>query len=196
MMEKSPIANWETRTAAALRGCLLATSCMLAVCAFETPAEAGGKHSVAPADARAMTGAELYILYHDKSWLWPNGAGRMHTDGRRFTAWAGSGEKSTWAEGRWLVTNRGRLCLKAQWHSSSGIVSNKTCFSHKKLGDTVYQKREPSGAWYVFKHGAAADNDEFNKLVSQDLVSSNLERIKSELEPARQLSDANLSTQQ
>ncbi|TJW47368.1 MAG: DUF995 domain-containing protein, partial [Mesorhizobium sp.] len=74
--------------------------------------------------------------------------------------------------------------------------SNKTCFSHKKLGDTVYQKREPSGAWYVFKHGAAADNDEFNKLVSQDLVSSNLERIKSEFEPARQLSDANLSTQQ
>jgi hypothetical protein len=88
------------------------------------------------------------------------------------------------------------LCLKARWHSSTGVAPNRTCFSHRKLGDTVYQKREPSGAWYVFKHASPQDGDEFSKLVAKDLVSRDLERIRSGLEPARQLSDANLNTQQ
>ena len=140
-----------------------------------------------------MTSVELYMLYRDKSWQWADGAGRMQSDGRRFTAWAGSAEMSTWAEGRWTVTDRGRLCLKAQWHSSSGVYPNKTCFSHKRRGDTVYQKKEPSGAWYVFKNSSPASG-EISKLVSQDLVSSDLERIKADIELAGPLSDANLNT--
>nr|WP_245455206.1 DUF995 domain-containing protein [Mesorhizobium sp. M9A.F.Ca.ET.002.03.1.2] len=169
---------------------------MLSAFVFGSSAEAAGKNSMPPPKARAMTSAELYMLYRDKSWQWTDGAGRMQAEGRRFSAWAGSGEKAAWAEGRWTVADNGRLCFKAQWHSSSGVAANRTCFSHRELGETIYQKREPSGDWYVFKHAAPATEDEFSKLVSQDLVTPDLQRIKSELEPAKQLSDANLKAQQ
>lgn len=133
-----------------------------------------------------MTSFELYMLYRDKSWQWPDGAGRLQADGRRFTAWAGSEDEAMWAQGRWTVNDRGRLCLKAQWHTISGVYPNAICFSHMKLGDAIYQKKEPSGGWYAFKHPKPSDADEFRKLVSQDLVSNDLEQIKAGLLPASQ----------
>lgn len=168
------------------RACLLAASCLLPAFAFASPAEASGKTTTPPPAARPMTSFELYMLYRDKSWQWPDGAGRLEADGRRFSAWAGSGNEATWAEGRWTVSDRGRLCLKAQWHTISGVSPNTTCFSHMKLGDALYQKKEPSGDWYVFRHAKPADDDEFSKLVDQDLVSKDLEQIKAGLHPAPQ----------
>jgi hypothetical protein len=67
---------------------------------------------------------------------------------------------------------------------ASGVVPNATCFSHRKLGEVIYQKREPSGDWYVFKHAAPAEGDEFDKLVDQDLVSRDMEQIRSSLHSA------------
>lgn len=168
------------------RGCLLAASVLLPALAFGSSAEASGNTTTPPPDARPMTSVELYTLYRDKSWQWPDGAGRLEADGRRFTAWTESGNGATWAEGRWTVSDRGRLCLKAEWHTISGVYPNTTCFSHMKLGDAIYQKKEPSGDWYLFKHAKPADDDEFNKLVGQDLVSKDLERIKAGLHPAPQ----------
>jgi hypothetical protein len=168
---------------------LFATSCILSIVAFTLPTWANGESASPPPEARVMTAAELFVLYRNKSWQWRDGVGRMQSDGRRFTAWAGSEDTSTWAEGKWIVTNGGRLCFKAQWHSSSGSHPDKTCFRHKRYRDTIYQKREPSQAWYVFKHAPTAENDEFHKLVSQDLVSSELERVRSTLKPAAYLPD-------
>lgn len=192
-MTKSRYANGERGAANALRRWLLATSCILSAVTFALPVQASGKGSVPPPEARAMTAAELFMLYRNKSWQWSDGAGRMQSDGRRFTAWAGSGQTSTWAEGRWIVTNGGRLCFKAQWNSSSGVYPDKTCFIHKQHHDTIYQKREPSQVWYVFKHAASTEGDEFSKLVSQDLVSSELERIRTEIKPAAPLPDAKIN---
>jgi Protein of unknown function (DUF995) len=154
-------------------------SCVIAMFAFAGVGQARSEASVPPPDATTMTGAELFMLYRNKSWLWSDGAGRMESDSRRFTAWAGSGDSATWAEGRWIVTDRGRLCFKAEWHSLSGVHPAKTCFSHKRHRNTIYQRREPSQAWYVFKHADSVEGEEFGKLVSQDLVSSELETIRS-----------------
>ncbi|MDW6023474.1 DUF995 domain-containing protein [Mesorhizobium sp. BAC0120] len=181
--------------AAVISGRLAATSLLFAAVLFGSVAEAASTASLPPPDARPMTSGELFMLYRDKSWRWPDGAGWMQADGRRFTAWAGSGAQASWAEGRWIITD-GRLCLKAQWHSSTGVAPDKTCFSHMKLRDTVYQKREPSGAWYVFRHAPPQDGDEFSKLVGQDLVSTDLERIRSELLPPMQSSHANSNANQ
>jgi hypothetical protein len=128
-----------------------------------------------PAQARAMTAVELYALYGDKSWQWPDGAGLMDTKDRRFKAIAGSGKKASWAEGRWSVSDSGRLCFAADWHTKSGVSSDRTCFIHMFDEDTIYQRREPSGEWYVFKHAKPAAGDEFSKLVRDDLVSAELE---------------------
>jgi Protein of unknown function (DUF995) len=190
-MEQSGLANRKEKALPV--ACLLAVSCVLL--GFGSPA-AAGKASAPSPDARVMTSGELFMLYRDKSWQWADGAGRMEADERRFTAWTGSGDGATWAEGRWILTDGGRLCFKAKWHSASGVAPNKTCFGHKKLGNVIYQRKEPSGAWYVFRHAKPTAYDEFHKLVSQDLVASDLERIKSKLDLARQTSDANLNTNQ
>ncbi len=167
---------------------------MVSILAFVGAAQAAGSEaSVPPRDAQAMTSAELYMLYHDKSWQWSDGAGRMQSEGRRFTAWAGSGDKATWAEGRWTLLDNGKLCFKAQWHSSSGVSPATTCFSHKRVGGTIYQKKEPSQAWYVFKHSTPAPDDQFNKLVRGDLVSSELERIRPAIKPEKPRLEASIN---
>lgn len=175
----------------AISACLGATFSLLAFAGGSPAAEA--EATAPPPNAKVMTSGELYMLYRDKSWRWSDGAGLMQSDGRRFTAWAGSGDKATWAEGRWTVNDNGRMCFKARWHSSAGTAPAKTCFSHKRVGDTIYQKREPSQDWYVFKHSTVAEGDEFNKLVSRDLVSLNLYRIRIATKPATPRPGATIS---
>lgn len=131
-----------------------------------------------PAEARPMTAEELQKLYGNKSWRWADGAGFMDTNKRRFTAIAGSGDKATWAEGRWTVSNAGRLCFVAKWHTKSGSSHKRTCFLHMVDGGTIYQRSEPSGKWYIFKHATPAVADEFGRLIREDLVSAELEKRK------------------
>jgi hypothetical protein len=148
---------------------------------------AAAEEAVVPESARPMTGVELYMLYRNRSWQWPDGAGRMQDEGRVFKAWSGSGEEASWAEGRWIVTDAGLLCLQAEWHGKADTFEDRTCFSHKMDGRTVYQKKEPSGGWYVFRQAQLQESDEFSKLVREDLVTEKLEalhasRQQSELE--------------
>lgn len=131
-----------------------------------------------PAQARAMTAAELYVLYRDKTWQWPDGAGRMQDKNRTFIGWSGSGDNTRWAEGRWVLSDTGLMCLKADWYGVQAKQANKTCFRHRIYEDTIYQKKEPSGSWYVFKHARAADSDEFKKLVAEDTVSAQLAKLQ------------------
>ncbi len=134
-----------------------------------------------PAGARAMSAPELYRLYRNKSWRWENGAGLMKDEGRKFKAW-GEGEKGrTWAEGRWAITETGQMCLVATWHTSDGAFPAKTCFSHRIDAGNVYQKREPDGSWYVFRHAEPREDDEARKLVPVDLVSERLDNIQAAL---------------
>ncbi len=131
-----------------------------------------------PADVRAMAATELHALYADKSWRWCDGAGYMQDEGRVFKGWSGSGDKATWALGRWTVTDSGRMCLKAEWHAPSGTYKSDTCFRHMTDGQTIYQQKEPDGTWYVFRHAEPLDSDEFAKLVAEDLVSEKLETLR------------------
>lgn len=165
-----------TRTATRMCGdILLATALGASLLSFSRAGHAE-KTLHPPAQARAMTASELYTLYGDKSWRWADGAGLMETKDRRFTAISDSGKQSSWADGRWSVTDRGRLCFLADWHTRSGINPDRTCFIHVIDGDTIYQRREPAGDWYVFKHAQPLPGDEFRKLVREDLVSAELNK--------------------
>lgn len=155
------------------KGFLLGAALSASLLSFPGAGLAQGK-SQPPADARAMTATELHALYAGKSWRWPDGAGLMEAENRRFSAIAGSGEKSSWAVGRWTVTDAGRLCFVADWHSRSGVFPARTCFRHVIDNGTIYQRKEPAGGWYIFKHAQARADDEFTKLVRQDLVSAEL----------------------
>ncbi|UXN61638.1 DUF995 domain-containing protein [Phyllobacterium zundukense] len=195
------LGNWETPTKAQMqrklgakgyfRWSLIVSFCLSAV-AFTNIARAG--ESVSPsADAQPMTGVELYMLYRDKSWAWTDGAGRFDDAERRFTASTGAGDKIAWAQGRWIVTDDGRLCLNAEWHTMSGVHANRSCFSHKRAGETIYQKKEPSGSWYIFRHAVPTETDEFKKLVAENLVSADIGTIKSDLQNQKRLAGNTLT---
>ncbi|WP_027997384.1 DUF995 domain-containing protein [Sinorhizobium arboris] len=163
-----------------LRDTLLGRRFALAVvpALFLCHSPAAAAEVAVPETARTMTGVELYMIFQGKTWKWESGAGRMESEGRVFRAWAKSGTGETWAEGRWSVNDRGQLCLTAVWHSQSAAARDKTCFSHRTLDGTIYQKREPSGEWYVFKHAKPKSEDEINRLVREDLVGAKLPAVK------------------
>ncbi|URQ75901.1 MAG: DUF995 domain-containing protein [Candidatus Ochrobactrum gambitense] len=122
-----------------------------------------------PAGTRVMTPFEIYTLYRDKNWQWADGSGQMQITDRRFTARVDGEKGKAWAEGRWMITKTGLMCLKADWHTDQGKFPVKTCFSHRIGDGVVYQKREPDGVWYVFRHADGRADDEARKLVSISL---------------------------
>ncbi|MBJ6131649.1 DUF995 domain-containing protein [Ochrobactrum sp. Q0168] len=122
-----------------------------------------------PAGTRVMTPFEIYVLYRDKNWQWTDGSGQMVSTDRRFTARVDGEKGKAWAEGRWMITETGRMCFKADWHTEKGKFPVKTCFSHRIGDGVVYQKREPDGVWYVFRHADGRADDEARKLISISL---------------------------
>ncbi|MGB3387608.1 MAG: DUF995 domain-containing protein [Pseudaminobacter sp.] len=136
---------------------------------------------VLPENARNLTAGEIYELYRDRSWQWEHGAGRMKASGRQFSAWVDGEAGKSWADGRWIITDTGRLCLDATWHTGQGAFPAKTCFSHRAGEGRIYQKREPDGAWYVFLNSVHRQDNKAGDLVSEDLVSRQRDDIKAAL---------------
>lgn len=129
----------------------------------------------------SLTHAELYQLYGQKSWIWKEGAGYFSVQARRFIAWSKENGKPSYGVGRWFITGPGKLCFRAEWHARDGSSPATTCFSHAKRGGVIYQRREPDGAWYVFKNARVRSDDEFAKLRRGNYVGASLNRIEARL---------------
>ncbi|MBX5171587.1 DUF995 domain-containing protein [Rhizobium sp. NZLR1b] len=154
-----------------LYGAALALSLYLPVAAH--CAEAAGKKAPTP-----LSAYELYRIYGDKTWIWNTGGGRFVDDGRRFVAWTNDKGKQSFAEGTWVVDDLGQLCMRATWTNAEGAARASTCFGHRKIGNTIYQRRQPDGNWYVFRHASVRGDDEFGKLVPMDSVSAKARDLK------------------
>jgi hypothetical protein len=154
-------------------------SCMVAGMADAGAAQ--GRAADPAATATPLTADELFQLYHSRSWIWDDGAGYFSPKQRRFVAWSGKGSKATYADGRWFVSGPGRLCFKAKWHAKDGAASALTCFSHRKKGGTIYQKREPDGEWYAFKNSPTKTGDEYGKVRPGNYVSKRFTQIEARL---------------
>lgn len=161
------------RIGSKLCGAALALSLCLPVAA--QCAEAAGKMAPAPTPLSAY---ELYRIYGDKTWVWNTGGGRFLDDGRRFVAWVNDKGKQSFAEGKWVVDDLGQLCMRATWTNAEGAARASTCFGHRKIGNTIYQRRQPDGKWYVFRHASVRGDDEFRKLVPMDSVSDKARDLK------------------
>ena len=132
--------------------------------------------------AEPMSAQELRVIYQNKSWIWKKGAGYFATKERRFSAWGGSVAKPTYAEGRWFLPERGgKVCFRAEWYYRGGSKPELTCFSHRKAGATILQRREPDADWYVFRNPASTKADAFSKLKRGDYVGTKLERRRAAL---------------
>ncbi|TVR11538.1 MAG: DUF995 domain-containing protein [Salinarimonadaceae bacterium] len=126
-----------------LRSMLIASAAV----AMMTSALAAG--NTPPADARQLTAVELLRIFGDRTWVWENGGAFFQSRNRTFRAHSKDDGSRTYAEGRWRLTNSGRLCLQAEWRNASGRYPDVTCFSHVRSGTTIYQRRGRSGNWYV-----------------------------------------------
>nr|WP_244491152.1 DUF995 domain-containing protein [Paramesorhizobium deserti] len=146
---------------------------------------APSKTNMDASTATPLTSAELYRLYHNRSWIWKDGAGYFSVKGRKFTAVSGNGKAGSYGVGTWFITQPGKLCFRADWHTKSGTAPALTCFSHRKKGNVIFQKREPDGDWYVFKHARVKNGDEYAKLRSGNYVSSRLNKIEARLSATR-----------
>ncbi len=131
-----------------------------------------------PSNAQPLSAVELHKLYRDKTWTWENGAVRFVDDGRRFLAWVNGEKGESYGEGRFTLSDSGRLCLRGKWTDTSGTQANTTCFLHRKAGGTIYQKRENDGTWYIFRHDPVRPGDEVNTLTADDTVSQPVDAIK------------------
>lgn len=152
-----------------------------AVGALSAGAEAAqSKASKPPAQSTSLTNEELFQLYINRSWIWKEGAGYFAVKQRRFTAWTGEG-KGGYGLGHWFLTGPGKLCFKAMWYAEAGNAPALTCFSHRKMGNIVLQKREPDGEWYPFKTAPARLSDEYRKVRPGDYVTARYERTRKKL---------------
>jgi cell division septation protein DedD len=115
---------------------------------------------------------EVHQLYSGKTWLWDHGAAYLAPNST-FEAWSGADEQArTYAQGRWYATDTGEMCYQAMWYVQNKGTEEKACFSHAKLGDTIYQKKVPDGEWYVFKRDAATLSESISRFVAGNQVSS------------------------
>lgn len=157
------------------RGLLLATAALAAASLLAAPAAAASRKAAPPKGAHAMTPFEVVKLYRGKTWMWPAGGG-FFEPGARFFAWSSEpGKSPSYALGRWMAMEDGRMCMKAKWFSSAGKgAPATTCFAHSVAGNVVYQRRMPSGDWYVFRADPPAADNEFAKLKDGDLVKAKI----------------------
>ncbi|YCI04783.1 DUF995 domain-containing protein [Ensifer sp. D2-11] len=154
----------------------IAMAASIVAASFAEAATARAERKTTP-----LTHAELYQLYGQKSWIWKEGAGYFSVQARRFTAWSKENGKPSYGVGRWFITGPGKLCFRAEWHARGGSAPATTCFSHAKRGGVIYQRREPDGAWYVFKNARVRPDDEFTKLRRGNYVGASLNRIEARL---------------
>ena len=149
---------------------------------------AGGADAVSAAPSAAtikqaepLSNNDLYRLYSQRSWVWKDGAGYFAIPQRRFSAWSGKGKAASYGVGRWFIADTGKLCFKADWYATNGIWPALTCFSHRKKGNVIFQKREPKGDWYVFANAPVRNGDEVTKLRRGNYVASRLMKVEAKL---------------
>jgi len=127
--------------------------------------------------ARPVPRDRLEAIYADRTWHWPDGAAHFAAaPDRRFTAWVASGANASYAEGSWSATDDGRLCFRATWHTVRGSSAARTCFDHRTENDVIYQRKLPTGSWYVFSHAPGQPEDEMHKLEPGDQVSADYQK--------------------
>ncbi|TIT88863.1 MAG: DUF995 domain-containing protein, partial [Mesorhizobium sp.] len=91
--------------------------------AFAGAADAAAAKNSAAVEAAAKpeaapTAFELQLLYADRTWNWKNGAAYFGLD-RRLQAWTAGQDRPAVAEGRWLVTDTGKMCMELAWRSKT-----------------------------------------------------------------------------
>jgi uncharacterized protein DUF995 len=140
-------------------------------------AKAEDEIAAAATKGRPLTAKELDSIYNDRTWPWPDSAGYFRPN-KIFTAWVHKGAKASYGEGSWFVSDQGRLCFRATWHTLTGQGTKLACTEHRTDDKNIYQRPLPNGKWYIFSHLPALPDDDIQKLQPGDHVSENYQANK------------------
>jgi len=157
---------------------------LLVVCgqlALSGAAQAANEKNPKPAEAAAAvpTAFELQLLYTDRTWLWKDGAAYFGQIGRPLRAWTSGQDSASVAEGRWLVTKDGKMCMDVAWRSKSYKgKQQRTCYSHRIVGGAIQQRKDPDGVWYSFKRTPEDPSDEYQKFEVGDAKGAQFEETR------------------
>jgi Protein of unknown function (DUF995) len=133
------------------------------------------------APGRPMSASELRGMYAGKTWIWSNGGGYMGPGGRFSAAIGKDRATASYARGTWQTNNQGVMCFAGAWRARAGKSQSRSCFAHRVAGSAIYQRKLPSGEWYMFKQSPAQSSDEFSKLVRGDRVSGQMRQAQAAL---------------
>jgi hypothetical protein len=143
---------------------LLALCCQAALSGTAHAAAAKDKGSAEAGAAAVPTAYELQLLYANRTWVWKDGAAYFARDNRRLEAWTSGQDTASVAQGRWLATKDGKMCMELAWRSKSYTgKQNRTCYSHRIQGGNIEQRKDPDGEWYSFKRSPEDISDEYRK---------------------------------
>ncbi|WP_436175846.1 DUF995 domain-containing protein [Mesorhizobium sp. LjNodule214] len=169
----------QPRRLAASLAPLLAICCQIALLGTANAAAKDKAPTEADASATVPSAYELQVLYQDRTWIWKNGAAYFAKDNRRLQAWTSGQDQASIAEGRWLVTKTGKMCMEVAWRSKTYTAKvGRTCYSHRINGGNIEQRKDPDGDWYSFKHSPEDAADEYKKFESGDTKGAQFEETR------------------
>jgi hypothetical protein len=158
---------------------------LLALCGqtvLSGTAHAAATKDSGPAEADTATvptAYELQLLYSDRTWMWKDGAAYFGRIGRPLRAWTSRQDSASVAEGRWLVTNDGKMCMDLAWRSKGYTgEQHRTCYSHRIQGENIEQRKDPDGEWYNFKRSPEDTSDEHRKFEAGDTKGAQFEEAR------------------
>ena len=127
---------------------------------------------------RPLKAEAVRKLFSGKTWLWQGGGGYLDPSGS-FVAVVGTDAASaTYAEGKWEVNDKGQLCHTEDWRSRSGTSNASTCYTHHSWGNAIYQRKDPTGPWYVFRHARSRSGDPANNLVQGNRIADQVRQVQ------------------
>ncbi|MDX8433802.1 DUF995 domain-containing protein [Mesorhizobium abyssinicae] len=162
---------------------------LIALVACSEMALAGVAHTAAAKDraptqtATVPTAFEMQLFYADRTWNWQDGAAYFAQD-RRLRAWTAGPDSTSIAEGRWLLTSNGKMCMELVWRSTAYAATPiRTCFSHRIQDGNVEQRKDPDGGWYSFKHASDDASGEHRKFQEGDAKNIEFETARKLVDP-------------
>ncbi len=139
----------------------ISLSAFLLLSAFAAPAAAQFR---LPAGTRVMTDDELAYFFSNRSWTREKSVGYFSEEDSEYIAASNKGGKG---RGHWSLPGSGRLCINAQWTWGEGQSPTTIleCYAHRTDGIRVFQRREPFGAWHIFKDAPPNEWQKADRLV-------------------------------
>ena len=152
----------------------------IAIAAIGLAIQAASAADLRDAMSAPLGAAEVADIYSDKTWRWEDGAGYFGRGGE-FKAWSTDDTGTPgYGTGRWTSDDAGRLCFNATWQYGSNSTQVSECFGHRRADGALYQRVEPTGEWYAFRSQPIQPDDEINRIMAGDEVTSRIEEIRSQ----------------